>query len=242
MSKILRKVRQENAQSKNVKGYLLYALGEIVLVMIGILLALQVNNLNEDRRNQHQLETILNTVWVDMKTDTLRANAVVQFYDTINKKSELVLQKKYNKDNHTACPACRSIATVYQPFIIQKKGYELLEKFSNNNDVKNDTLVNSITRFYNSFGLLIDDSNVFVKEQVLKNIERFQKEDWFVEWSRGETTEEMIIFFTESNEYRNMVAANNILAVKNHQSFARIYKTQATMILEELEERLQDKD
>ena len=89
---------------------------------------------------------------------------------------------------------------------------------------------------------MIDHSNAFVKEQVLKNIESFQQEEWFVEWSQGKTTQEMITFFTESSDYRNMVAANNILAVKNHQSFARIYKSQATIFLQKLEERLQKSD
>jgi hypothetical protein len=39
------------------KKYLLYALGEIALVMIGILLALQVNNWNSDRIQKNKLET-----------------------------------------------------------------------------------------------------------------------------------------------------------------------------------------
>lgn len=37
---------------KNLKKYLLYAIGEILLVMIGILLAFQVDNWNEDREKK----------------------------------------------------------------------------------------------------------------------------------------------------------------------------------------------
>lgn len=242
MPKIFRTARKENAKENRLSSYAIYAIGEIALVMIGILLALQVNNLNEKRKNKNQLQTILNTVWLDLKTDTIRANAVVQFYDTINKKSELVLQKEYTRENFQQCPLCRSVATIYQPFVIQKKGFELLEKFGENNDMKNDTLVNNITQFYSSFILLVDDSNAFVKEQVLKNIESFQQEEWFVAWSQGKSTPKMITYFTESTAYRNMVAANNILAVKNHQSFAKIYKSQAAKFLEKLEERLEKDD
>lgn len=49
MLKIFRKVRQNMIKKNKVSTYILYAIGEIVLVMIGILLALQVNNWNEDR-------------------------------------------------------------------------------------------------------------------------------------------------------------------------------------------------
>ena len=39
-------------EQNKVRTYLLYAVGEIALVMIGILLALQVNNWNEERNKK----------------------------------------------------------------------------------------------------------------------------------------------------------------------------------------------
>jgi len=42
--KIFRKVRQKLASENKVVGYMRYAIGEIFLVVIGILIALQVNN------------------------------------------------------------------------------------------------------------------------------------------------------------------------------------------------------
>ncbi|NND07121.1 MAG: hypothetical protein HKN87_12145 [Saprospiraceae bacterium] len=46
------RIGQKLLAAVNLKGYLTYAVGEILLVMIGILLALQVNNLNEHRKKQ----------------------------------------------------------------------------------------------------------------------------------------------------------------------------------------------
>jgi hypothetical protein len=45
----MRALRKKQIINKKFKDYLIYALGEIVLVMIGILLALQVNTWNQDR-------------------------------------------------------------------------------------------------------------------------------------------------------------------------------------------------
>lgn len=47
-----KRLREKLLQSGQTKRYLLYAMGEIILVMIGILLALQVNNWNEERKER----------------------------------------------------------------------------------------------------------------------------------------------------------------------------------------------
>ena len=50
MLKFLQRIRRKLLEEGNLKRYLIYASGEILLVMIGILLALQVNNWNEARK------------------------------------------------------------------------------------------------------------------------------------------------------------------------------------------------
>ena len=44
--KIFRKIRQDLLAQRKTRKYLKYAIGEIILVIIGILIALQINNLN----------------------------------------------------------------------------------------------------------------------------------------------------------------------------------------------------
>jgi hypothetical protein len=49
MIKFFRKIRQRLLKENKMSKYLLYAIGEIVLVVIGILVALQLNNWNQER-------------------------------------------------------------------------------------------------------------------------------------------------------------------------------------------------
>lgn len=50
--KLFQQIRQQLIQESNVKKYLLYAIGEILLVMIGITLAFQVDNWNDNREKK----------------------------------------------------------------------------------------------------------------------------------------------------------------------------------------------
>jgi len=65
MIKFFRKIRQKMLSENKFSKYLLYAIGEILLVMIGILLALQVNNWNEKNKK----EDIQLTQLSDLKTE-----------------------------------------------------------------------------------------------------------------------------------------------------------------------------
>src|SRR6056297_1068125 len=69
MITLFRRIRQKLIDSGSVSKYLLYAIGEILLVVIGILIALQVNNWNEERiklsEEKYFLENLIENVVSD---------------------------------------------------------------------------------------------------------------------------------------------------------------------------------
>jgi len=76
MLTFLRKIRRslvESLPSRQAGGsarkYMFYAIGEILLVMIGILLALQVNNWNEEKRRNEKLKVHFVNLKQEMQTD-----------------------------------------------------------------------------------------------------------------------------------------------------------------------------
>lgn len=59
MISFLRNIRKTLVAKNSLGRYLLYAIGEIILVVVGILLALQINNWNEDQRMREvELKTL----------------------------------------------------------------------------------------------------------------------------------------------------------------------------------------
>jgi len=69
MINFFRKIRQQLLTQNKVSKYLLYAIGEIVLVVIGILIALQVNNWNEDYKESQAIKSVLYEIKEDLIQD-----------------------------------------------------------------------------------------------------------------------------------------------------------------------------
>lgn len=74
MLKFFRRLRRRLLDEGRLKRYLVYAVGEILLIMIGILLALQLNNWNEARKLTNEQFQLL----VDLKQDLLRSKQRLQ--------------------------------------------------------------------------------------------------------------------------------------------------------------------
>ncbi|RRQ47902.1 hypothetical protein DZC72_16245 [Maribacter algicola] len=68
MIKFFRKIRQKLLSENKFSKYLIYAIGEIVLVVIGILIALQINNWNEARKIGKVEKEILNVLLEDLNS------------------------------------------------------------------------------------------------------------------------------------------------------------------------------
>jgi Family of unknown function (DUF6090) len=69
MIKFFRKIRQKLLSENKFSKYLVYAIGEVFLVMIGILLAFQVNQWNEKRKEQLLELDLLSEVRESLKED-----------------------------------------------------------------------------------------------------------------------------------------------------------------------------
>jgi len=65
----LLRIRRKALKESDLKKYLLFAFGEILLVMIGILLALQVNKWNEARKNGELKSIYFQNLYLDVGSD-----------------------------------------------------------------------------------------------------------------------------------------------------------------------------
>ncbi len=69
MIKFFRKIRQKLLTENKFSKYLIYAIGEIILVVIGILIALSINNWNENKKVEKVEQVILNDLKAEMESN-----------------------------------------------------------------------------------------------------------------------------------------------------------------------------
>ena len=86
MIKFFRRIRQKLLSENKLSKYLLYAIGEIILVVIGILIALQINNWNEDRKTADQRTKLIEALEADAMTTNDRLDFGLQMAEDINQK------------------------------------------------------------------------------------------------------------------------------------------------------------
>jgi hypothetical protein len=98
MVKIFRKIRQNLLSEGNTGKYLKYAIGEIMLVVIGILIALQVNTWNQKRITNETVNNSLARLVNDLKADIKLFKKGSNYYQTLNIELDSVYNLFINLD------------------------------------------------------------------------------------------------------------------------------------------------
>lgn len=148
MFRIFRKVRQQLLSENKLSKYLLYALGEIALVMIGILLALQVNTWNQERILKKKAAGYLNSLLEDIASDTLQYDQNINSYnyDLIRNKRVLTNDeyKLLEVDSIN-----RLVGTYYQVNRISRQTYEKIKNTGLLEFLGSDGIEKKVNDYYN---------------------------------------------------------------------------------------------
>tara|TARA_R110002073_G_scaffold335881_2_gene529328 strand:- start:71 stop:814 length:744 start_codon:yes stop_codon:yes gene_type:complete len=110
MIKFFRKIRQNMIKENRASKYMLYAIGEIALVMIGILLALQVNNWNENRKLNNNRQQLISSLIEDFKYNASELTQEIKFADSLKKVSDTYYKLTTNKTQLVSVDSLRELA------------------------------------------------------------------------------------------------------------------------------------
>jgi len=98
------RLKQRSLAGKGISKFLLYVIGEIVLVMIGILLAMQVNNWNEERKARAEEQVFLNALKKEMSDNLVQLTQTIS-YNQRSRDAAFKLMEIYSGDYRAFAPA-----------------------------------------------------------------------------------------------------------------------------------------
>ena len=144
MIKFFRKIRQNLLSGGNIGQYFKYAIGEIVLVVVGILIALQINNWNENRKLKNEEFSLLLEVKSNMeatlnsfKNDSVFNHKTILQYEKIKHYIEEDLP--YNRELDTAFGMLKSWRSPYPIYTayttLKTKGLDVISNASLRNKI-----------------------------------------------------------------------------------------------------------
>ena len=153
MIKFFRHIRQNLIMENKNSKYLKYAIGEIVLVMVGILLALQINNWNEQKKSDIFELKMLKEIKNAIENDITYLQSILDYRIKIIDTGSIALAKMLKQDKIDSTKFNTYALSINLGYVFQYNNgaYEAL-KASGIDKVSNDSLRNKLIHFYDFVG------------------------------------------------------------------------------------------
>jgi len=218
--------------------YLKYAIGEIVLVMIGILLALQVNNWNEKRLEKQALINTYAIIAEDLKNDIDDINLILKEKKEEEPVFSKILDGLMTKEDYDNCNGCEWLIIGNPDLTIEKRGYNLLNNL-NSSKTSSDSLTIKIIQFYTKQLTKLSVDNDLRSRDIANNVNDWKDNyKWYSDYITGRNNDGFIEYALNNQDYTNRVANYYLLNYTIYIPKLEYFNTEARAILKQLEEKL----
>ncbi|WP_299107922.1 DUF6090 family protein [uncultured Winogradskyella sp.] len=167
MIKFFRKIRQKTLIENKFSKYLLYAIGEIILVVIGILIALSINNRNENRKLEEKRVIYYQQLIIDLKSDKAYAKSLISTFEDYLKTYEDYTET-FEEPSLNATKTLHNLRNVKYTVVLMDFETNTINTLINSGDISllPQEINNSLTTYLGRQNKMIDGNNGNVKELV----------------------------------------------------------------------------
>ena len=224
---------------KNKTGkYFKYAIGEIILVVIGILIALYINNKNQDYQIENKTTILLKEVVKDLEMFIVVSNNQLDFYSKKQRIFDLILNDKltYEDYSKSVYPNLTDATTWYLGGGKRQVAYKNLITEINTIPDKYKSTVSVLSSFYDNkfnedYTKLIENISI---ENEKKRVNNFE---WYSSRVPDNENNEMINFMLNDFRYKNE-AKYYYKLVSHHIGFILKDKLRAQKIIKKINDVL----
>ena len=153
MLKFFRNIRRRLLSENKFSKYLAYAVGEIILVVIGILIALQINTWNEEKKNDRLEADYYCRLLEDVEQDKEQIDALIGSAEARLKASNqavrLLLQDEANTVE-VGQQLALSIKAIYSDFKPNNSAFEDLKSGANLSIIEDKSIIKALNTYFNN--------------------------------------------------------------------------------------------
>lgn len=216
MNRIFRNIRMNSLGENRFGRYLLYAIGEIILVIAGILIALQINNINEKQKNEQRVEALLMDVQRDLLTDLADLKSVIAIYEQKDSLVNLALSDTLTELDYQQNPQLIMLLTTYTAFESKDNAYKNLMRHSDFIANDYDELITQLDEIYLDNIVTIRSIQEEIEELVNSTLKNWSKEyTWYRDLNTGVYNSDYVNYFLNDPFYKNDLVTLRIYASGN---------------------------
>ena len=186
MINFFRRIRKQLADDNKPLKYMRYAVGEIVLVVVGILIALSVNNWNEENKERLVEKELLQQFHTELNSDINAIKNTLKIYKEVNYSCEVLIKHIKNRGAyHDSLSYHFAKWNSYEHFNLNSGAISNLN--SRGVDIiSNPVLRNSVLNLYNqTYTYSKDIGSFFREDHIAFTYPMFLKRIEPVEWKKN---------------------------------------------------------
>ena len=207
MIKFFRKIRQNFLTENKFSKYLLYAVGEILLVVIGILIALNINNNNELKKNEQSVASSLQEIQSNLLDDIKESQNVLE----TSLERDSIQKRIFDFKNPSTIDDFKNrkvaiLGNFYDDFVINKNGYENLIRQIDVLPKKYEPILKDLKKLYIDLNETINVYNERIRSTVYDNIDFVYTQGWRVyRIKHKQISNEEANYYINDNRYKNYI-------------------------------------
>ncbi len=206
MLNFFRKIRQRLLSENKFSKYLIYAIGEIILVVIGILIALQINNWNEKRKEKESLHAIYDLVINDLESDLENIPEILKYNNNKAPLLKHIIKGNLSQNDYISNNDYYNLIGGSEDYNLKTKGYEQLRHF-NGSDFSSNEVQIKINDFYEKYDTRLDALNELALDDLKSNYDYWKENfTWYPDYLIGKESSGFIHYSIENMDYKNRVA------------------------------------
>jgi hypothetical protein len=228
MINFFRKIRKRLADDNNTLKYMRYAIGEIVLVVIGILIALQVNNWNESRKRQLEIDKLLYDIEQDLIANYYQADRALSFYKEQDSIAKLMAANKLTKKDYKENYSLNYYVANWENYLPSNKSLNQFVEAEKIIDLKYKPILESAKNLQ-LYQAVLDDAWSNLEENIDDNTNAISSQLWYVK-NDSISTAKRLDYLVDSSEYKVLALRYWIMTQNYYDKISR-YRAQSMATL-----------